>query len=70
MLLKAELKKMCYQLCNSYKLFMYFSCAAISVVIHRRGEIMIFHQMTILLFFVTLPVRSLWSMASAAVQND
>lgn len=70
MLLKAELKNVCCYLCNIYRLFMYFSCAAISVVIHRRGKITIFCQMAILLVFVTLPVRSLWSMASAAVQND
>lgn len=70
MLLKSDLEKVCCQLYNLYRLFIYFSCAAICVVIHRRGKIMIFHQMAILLFFVTLPVRSLWSMASAAVQSD
>lgn len=69
MLLKAKLKKTCAQLCDSYRLFMYFY-AAVSVVIHRRGERMIFRRMAILLFFVLLPVRNLQSMAFAAVQND
>lgn len=69
MLLNAKLKKTCSQLCDSYRLFTYFY-AAVSVVIHRRGEIMIFHQMAIMLFFVLLPVRNLWSMSFAAVQND
>jgi len=60
-LLKAELKKTCSQLCNLYRFFIYFIYAAVSVVIHRRGEGMIFHQMAVLLFFIILPVRSLWS---------
>lgn len=70
MVLKAELKKTCYQVCNLYRLFMYYSCAAISVVIHRGGEVMIFYQTAILLFSIMLPVRSPCTVASAAVQKD
>lgn len=67
--MKAELKKVCCQLCNLYRLFMYFSCAAISVVIHRRGKIMIFHQMAILVFVILPELHGVWLLLQCRMIN-